>query len=39
VGCVGVFGQVRERERDAAKEGKKTFFSLPSMRLGEEEDV
>jgi hypothetical protein len=29
----------RERERDAAKEGKKTFFSLPSMRLGEEEDV
>ena len=26
VGCVGVFGQVRERERDAAKKGKKTSF-------------
>jgi len=37
VGCVGVYGQVRERER-CCKEGEENLISLPATRPEEEDD-
>jgi len=42
VGCVGVFGQVGERERERerrCKGGEKNLLPLPTTRLGEVDDV